>query len=150
MPTDARPLPRQIRISEFCGGARTLDQSVPVTSMPRLARMLADAGGEVEVRLGGRRDARGAGWIEGRAGGALCLRCERCMEAFEWPLALDLSIRIVAGEEEEARIIAEADTWMAQDDALPLAEAVEDEIILALPLVARCAGAACGHAPQTF
>lgn len=150
MPTDARPLPKRVPVSGFCGSTRPLDQSVPVNSLPRLSALLAEPAGTVAVRLGGRRDTRGACWVQGRIEGVLCLQCEHCMDVFDWPLALDLEIRVVAGEQEEARMIAEADTWMAQDDALSMAELVEDEIILALPLVARCTDATCGDAPRTF
>src|SRR3546814_6525071 len=55
-----------------------------------------------------------------------------------WPLQIDIDLRLVETEEEEQAVLHEADPYLVQDDRLPLREIVEDEILLALPMLPRC------------
>src|SRR3546814_8193390 len=49
-----------------------------------------------------------------------------------------IDLRLVETEEEEQAVLHEADPYLVQDDRLPLREIVEDEILLALPMLPRC------------
>jgi uncharacterized protein len=150
MPSDVRALPRRTRISAFCGRSQSLELKLAVAGMSRLVDLIAGSEGELKLKLAGRMDAQDGAWISGEVSGALSLLCERCAQAFDWPLQLALDVRVVAGEEEEARVIGSIDTWLAESDEISLADAVEDEVILALPLVAHCDRPDCSGDVKTF
>lgn len=66
------------------------------------------------------------------------LECQRCLQPINEALKVDRQLRFVAGEDEAARLDEDSD-----DDVLALAprmdlfDLIEDELILALPLVPR-------------
>lgn len=69
---------------------------------------------------------------------AVTMRCQRCLQPMVVPLRVDTRFRFAATEEAAARLDAEID-----DDVLvitrdlDLRELLEDELLLALPLVPR-------------
>lgn len=75
-------------------------------------------------------------WLALRAEASVWLTCQRCLQPMAWPLSLDRRLRFVRTEAEAEALDAELD-----EDVLSLArsinlrELVEDELLLALPLV---------------
>lgn len=65
--------------------------------------------------------------------------CQRCLQPMALPLAIDRTIRFVPGEDDAARLDEELDDEdvLALPRGLDLMELVEDELILALPIVPR-------------
>lgn len=106
--------------------------------LPRLEAALAQPGATLEVDLQG-ASPRGQSQLKGHVRGRLPLQCRRCDATFEWPLDLELDLRLVANEEEERRLLQDADPYWVQDDQLPLHELIEDEVLLGLPMLPRCA-----------
>ncbi|NKF22482.1 YceD family protein [Solimonas marina] len=82
--------------------------------------------------------SHGRQMLSGTIDGELTLRCQRCEGPMPWTLHVDVDLRLVETEEEEAAALHEADPYLVQDDSLPLQEVVEDEILLALPMLPRC------------
>jgi uncharacterized protein len=92
------------------------------------------ASGESRPQRGGEPQA----WLhlEGRA--QLALVCQRCLQPVDALLHAHRSFRFVEGEARAAEIDAESDEdVLALTRALDLIELVEDELLLALPLVPR-------------
>jgi uncharacterized protein len=72
------------------------------------------------------------------AGTVLNLVCQRCLQPMAVPLELDSKLRFVADEAQaEALDEHSEEDVLALTAALDLHELVEDELILALPLVPR-------------
>ena len=66
------------------------------------------------------------------------LTCQRCLQPFQVPLAFERRLRFVRGEAEAEALDAESeDDVLALSRWLDLRELVEDELLLALPLVPR-------------
>jgi uncharacterized protein len=115
----------------FCG-------DLPVAALPRLREALADDAQMLTVDL--LADAR-SGWprLHGTLDGTLQLQCLRCDRVYAWPLHAGLDLRLVASEMDEGGDNLEsADPYWARDDRLPLRELVEEEVLLALPMLPRC------------
>ena len=74
---------------------------------------------------------------------SLQLECQRCLKAMELPIALDFSLMIDASDE----LVSDAsvDTLYSNDGAIDIIEVVEDELILAIPLVAMHNDTACNE-----
>lgn len=66
------------------------------------------------------------------------LTCQRCLQPFQVPIEFERRLRFVRGEAEAEALDAESEhDVLALSRSLDLRELVEDEVLLALPLVPR-------------
>jgi uncharacterized protein len=98
--------------------------------------------GEVDWRAEGRRVPVPGGepelWLHLTAQVPVWLTCQRCLRPFELPIEIDRPLRFVRGEAEAEALDAELDEdVLALPRALDVRELIEDELLLALPLVPR-------------
>lgn len=143
--------PRHLDVEAFAERAAVLDGSLALEALARLldqVRLDALPDGEPPVRWqahGERRTRRGGeaqSWLHLQVQASLAMTCQRCLQAMPVPLALDCSYRFVADEAAAAE--ADIDT---EEDLLPttrsfdLASLIEDELLMALPIVPRHEGA---------
>lgn len=143
-------LPRTVDVVRFCGGRGRAEATLMAEQLPRLSAALADSGWSITVRLSGESPGTAIYRIAGSAEGELPVTCRRCLSVVQWPLALRFSVVVVQGDEEEARWIADSDTWRGENDRLPLAERVEDELLLAVPDLPECSDGACEARAQAL
>lgn len=142
--------PLALELNAFCRAAVTLQGAWPLAGMTRLAATLAgiahDAPPVTWSAAGERRPVAGGDdeiWLHLRADAAVTLQCQRCLQTFDEPLRVDRRLRFVRGEDEAARLDELSDDdVLALPVRLNLHELVEDELILALPLVPRHASCA--------
>lgn len=97
---------------------------------------------EVAWRAQGRRVPVTGGepelWLHVVAQVPVWLTCQRCLRPFELPIEIDRQLRFVRDEAEAEALDAELDDdVLALPRALDLRELIEDELLLALPLVPR-------------
>jgi uncharacterized protein len=138
--------PARLDVAAFAAGRGVVDGSWPLRSLGRLAEStlpLAD-GGEDPVRWraeGTLAPLLGAGLqpaLRIVAYAAVGLACQRCLQRMVVPLQVDRRVFFVAGEDAAASLDAESDDdVLALEPALNLKSLVEDELLLALPLVPR-------------
>lgn len=77
-------------------------------------------------------------WLHLHAEAHLSLVCQRCLQAVAAPLELDRSFRFVADEKQAAAIDADIEEdVLVLSRNFDLVELIEDELLLALPLVPR-------------
>jgi uncharacterized protein len=77
-------------------------------------------------------------WLHLEASTQVWRECQRCLQPVASPLALRRSLRFVRGEDEAARLDAECeDDVLALERSFDLQALIEDELLLALPLVPR-------------
>ncbi len=71
------------------------------------------------------------------------LECQRCLKPIQTPMELDFRLMIDASDE----IVRQSslDTLYSDDGCIDIAEVVEDELILAVPLVAMHEDTACNE-----
>ncbi len=81
--------------------------------------------------------------IVGQLQTSLELQCQRCLQALDMPMQLDFRLMIDANDE----LVRDSslDTLYSDDGFIDLYEVVEDELILAVPLVALHEDAACNE-----
>ena len=149
-------LPKTVDPYRLAGTGAALRGGLPLVDMGRLRARLASADGMVDVSLTFGVDADNTRYIQGRYDVTLQLVCQRCMEAMTFPIAQTVKLGLVSGDAERVdRLPARYEPLIIEDDSLDLAEMVEDEILLALPIVPMhepdvCAvslEALCGEAP---
>lgn len=124
-----------------------LSGHVDVSKLPRVADLLADSSpaSEVSYRISGSVDDSGRAVLDVALHGAVPLVCQRCLKAFEWPIEQTTRLLLAADEQSLARLDdedAEHEVMLAAEPLDPV-ELVEDELVLTLPFVPRCAEATC-------
>ncbi len=123
---------------------RELHGQMPVQAFERLGHWLHSQEGQLDVSLRFGRSAAGRRTLRAEIEGDLEVICERCLSPFG--LHLDLSVELIMVESE-----AEAKTLPEEAEPLVLSETrsmhttdmIEDDLILALPVVPRCERADC-------
>lgn len=139
--------PLRLDIAAFAEAGAELSGAWPLAALERLAAgVSADAppaaGDEVSWSARGlchRRAGAAPEWrLELRARAVLRLDCQRCLQPVETVVEFDRPLRFVAGEEEASALDADSDEdVLVLSRSLDLRELVEDELLLALPLVPR-------------
>ncbi len=123
----------------FAAEGRSLSGTVAVAQLTRLADALADHDGTVSFAIAGRLDAERRPQLRVTAQGMLNLRCQRCLGAIAWSLQLDSALQPVRSGQpipEEELEDDEVDA-IEMDGELAVLGLIEDEILLALPIVPR-------------
>ncbi|MDP3293290.1 MAG: DUF177 domain-containing protein [Nevskia sp.] len=140
--TAQRILPLHAKVSSALTREASYAGSLPVSRLERLKQALADLHDtlqtDLQVELQLRRDKTRAPKLEGRVRGELTMTCQRCLKPFQFVLDAAIDLRLVFNEEEENRVLKDAEPYLVEDDQLPFHVIVEEEVLLALPFSARC------------
>lgn len=114
--------------------------------MPRLTAVLASDAGEARVELQAGQDLSRRVVISGRIDAELELQCQRCLGPVKIRVQAEPHLAWVKSDEALAALPEEYDPLLSADGHVELKELVEDELLLALPLVPRHEDdAACGE-----
>jgi uncharacterized protein len=139
-------LPERVAPYQLAAAGGTLQAAIEIAQMRRLKGLVYEPNGKpsgrLDVELNFSRGESGGYLLSGHVTGTLTLQCQRCMQAMQWPLDLILKLRLLPSEAMLERMPPEEDALVAGDEDFKPRELVEDEIILALPLVPRHEGEA--------
>lgn len=130
------------RISDafaFARDGRVLEGTFAVADLGRLHDLLAEIDGEVTFRLQGYKGDSGESMLHLEVSGTIPLACQRCLEAVPCDLDVDSLLELVPEGTELSQDELEDDTrdFLPVAKELDVAEFVEDEILLALPVAPR-------------
>ncbi|GBE09831.1 hypothetical protein BMS3Bbin12_00827 [bacterium BMS3Bbin12] len=138
------------RLPEHLDPLRRVEQGavlrgwVALRRMERLARSLCDVQGRVDVELHFDRDAQRIPFVRGRVQARLTMICQRCLEPMEMRIERDLLLALVHSEAEAGRLPAKYEPLLVTPAPMDVAGIVEDELLLALPIVPlHAAGEPC-------
>lgn len=137
--------PRKLDIAALCSAGGELSGDVSLRALGRLAGSVLDsepagspvhwqAQGELHPVTGGEPEI----WLRLTAQVCINMRCQRCLGTVAVPLDLDRSIRFVRDASEAEALDAELeDDVLELERHMDLLQLLEDELLLALPLVPR-------------
>ncbi|WP_426689305.1 YceD family protein [Rhodanobacter ginsengiterrae] len=115
---------------------RSFEGTLPVATMPRLCEALADTEGLLHFELDFGRDELGISYVDVRATASLNLLCQRTLEPFALPVTVDTRLGLIRLERDEAGLPPDCEPLLvAEDGRLNPRDVIEDELLLALPLV---------------
>lgn len=115
---------------------RSFEGSLPVAALKRLCSALASSEGTVGYRLDFGCDTLGTDYVEVRAQAPLTLICQRTLEPFALPVTVDNRLGLIRKEQDEAGLPPGCEPLLvAEDGRLKPADVIEDELLLALPLI---------------
>lgn len=137
-------VPEQVDYRRMAVLRQTLVGTVPVASMRRLAAAAqrvtsADARLRLEFAEDDQRRVRVAGQVVA----SVVLQCQRCSTSFEHVLDAVIAGVIVADDAAAANVPHADEPILAAADTLAVHVLAEDELLLALPMVAHCSNADC-------
>jgi uncharacterized protein len=115
---------------------RTFEGVLPLSSMPRLRDSLADTEGDVRVEFEFDQDMLRVPYIELRIEAQLPLECQRSLQRFLHPVRIVQRLGLIRDEADEAALPEGYEALLVDGDGLLRpAELVEDELILAVPVI---------------
>ena len=137
-------LPAHLDVKAFADGARTISGHDALSKFERLMQETQGLGAENIIDWGARGElrvdeARGEQvWLHLTVDACLPLTCQRCLGPADIVVAVNQSFRFCDSEESAAAEDAQAEEdVLVLGPALSLAELIEDEVLMALPLVPR-------------
>lgn len=129
-------LPDVVDAWRMVNSRRIFEGRLPLAAMPRLGDYLLDREGEADFRIEFGRDEFGIAFVEVRAEAALPLTCQRTLERFEYRVDVAQRMGLIRDERDEAGLPPGYEPVLLPDDGrLHPAELIEDELILAVPVV---------------
>lgn len=146
-------LPRRVDPRRLASARGVVEGEVPLADLDRLTEHLlteeTPGTGSARLRLSFAEDDQRRIVMTGRLQASLRLQCQRCLNPVEWPVDTALRLIAVADDEAAAQVPRGFDPVVVGSDGLDPAALVEDELILALPVVARCDDEACRQRFET-
>ncbi len=130
-------LPESVDVWRMVSARRSFQGSLPVARMQRLCETLADVCGAASFTLDFGRDSLQVSYVDVRAEVSLTMLCQRTLEPFILPLTVSTRLGLMRQESDEAGLPPDYEPLLVPADGrLNPADVVEDELLLALPLVA--------------
>lgn len=129
-----RQIPVKLKAHEAVANRQKLEAMLPVTALPRLSAAIAGPAEALKVIVQFDPHPKTVGRVSGSIHGQLPLICQRSLEVFLWPLETRFEWVMVRDEDEEDRLLADVDPVMLEEEQLLLRDAIEDEVLLALPI----------------
>jgi len=128
---------------KFAADGGRLSGKLALSSLPRLCDVLTAREGWLDCELSGERrvdaDGRMRSLLRLLVTGRLGLRCQRCLADVRFDCAIDSRLLLVPEGEAWPEDEMDSDEYDAlpADKALSLRDLVEEEVLLALPIVPR-------------
>lgn len=121
---------------------KSFEGSFTLARFDRLGESLADNSGEAYYRMNFSLDASGSPRVAGDVKSAVKLVCQRCLDTLEYPIERAWDLILIEDPAEERMWSEEEDLYLVTGE-MRLSDLIEDELILALPLVPRHADESC-------
>lgn len=129
-------LPSSIDPWRLAQDGSQLTGRVPLAGMTRLRGLVHELSGEAEAALCFGRDEQSRFRVTGRVAARVVLLCQRCLQPYTCELQAQPLLALLADESQVETLPQHYDPLIVGSVLSP-ATLVEDELILALPLVAR-------------
>jgi uncharacterized protein len=133
----SHPLPRHAELRKLAAAGGQLQGSVELCALERLRGVLMRADDGVDVDLHGGIDDEGYRFVAGRIKASLIMQCQRCLDEVCHEVDASVNLALVWREEEIPSLPSRFEGLVVGIAATDLHELVEEELLLALPLVVR-------------
>lgn len=134
-------LPATVDPFRLCAEGARLAGRYSAKSLQRLAALCADESGDVDIDLHFGKNDQGLCAMHGRIAARVSVACQRCLRAMPLELKVEPALLFVRAAE-ESRLPDEVDRVVV-DQPISLKEFVEEELVLAMPMVPTHAAAEC-------
>ena len=128
-------LPTHIDPRKLALQGNRLEGSVNGVDLPRLASAVTAVCSPLEALVQFELDQSRAKIARGSAQVTVETVCQRCLDPMWVELQAEFAVQVIWSEEHINRVAANYEPWLVLDKMANLYELLEDEILLALPLV---------------
>mgnify|MGYP002628194122 FL=1 len=112
-----------------------LEGEVKAESLSRLASSVSSISGSFEASVQFELDESRAKIARGSASVTVQAICQRCLDPVTVDLKADFAVQVIWSEDHLNRVAKNYEPWLVEDRMANFSELLEDEILLALPLV---------------
>jgi uncharacterized protein len=128
------PWSQPLDVDRLSRGEAEIEFDVPLAELPRLKSRIAGLGGSVRgtARFG---QQSGFAVAEISLAGTARLQCQRCMQAMELGIESTTNLALILAEADAAEVPDELEPVLAREGRISTGELVEEELLLALPIV---------------
>lgn len=130
-------LPDSVDAIRHASQSIRLHGTMPLSRFERLRSSLLSDEGDVEVELSFDQDSEHRPYVMGSIRGALTVQCQRCEKPLTIAIDAPVHVGLVRNDEDARRLSEHLEPFLLTDRMVSLTELVEDELILALPIVPR-------------
>lgn len=142
-------LPEDVDPWRMVQARREFRGTLPVAGLTRLRDSLAEPVGDVHYAITFGSDDFGTDHVHIELEATLTLTCQRLLKPFEWPMSVVQDLGLIRDEAGESALPEGFEPLLVEDGHLNLKDVIEDELILALPVVALSPGAPIESLPLT-
>jgi uncharacterized protein len=128
------PWSRPLDIDRLADGEADIDFAVPLAELSRLRSQLASVEGMVRGRV---HFTREAGFVvaDMNMSGTATLACQRCLGAMTEPVNSSVRVALLTTGSDVSRVPEHLEPVLASGGHVTVGELVEEELLLALPIV---------------
>lgn len=127
-------LPRFVDPRKFAQQGLSLNGTIVLSELARLAELSLDDAAEVEVALDFGVDEQRHRLVTGTASCVLSLMCQRCLEPVDVSIDAVLNLAVVWDEERAGQLPKSLDPLILGEGQADIYTVVEDELLLNLPI----------------
>jgi uncharacterized protein len=128
-------LPDRVDVARQVQARRSYEGTLTLASMRRLRDSLAATDGEVRYSAEFGKDQFGVAYLELHVSAGLPLVCQRTLDVYVQDVSIDQRLGLIGEESEEAALPPGYEPLFVPDGQVGIADVIEDELILALPVV---------------
>jgi uncharacterized protein len=127
-------IPRLIEPRKFAQQGLSVTGDLPSAELRRLSDAvmgLSDVQADLQFEVAQSKHRR----VYGRVSAQATLECQRCLEPVELTLDAQVNLAIVWSEDDAKQLPDDLEPWVVTQEQADLYEILEEELLLALPLV---------------
>ena len=127
---------RRAPVDTLVGTETAVDFAIPLADLPRVSHELTSKDGEASGHVRFSRQ-------QGHAVADLVVSaqpevvCQRCMQPMRWPVNVNSRVALVSDYDAADRVPGEMEVFLVEGDSVSVRDLVDEEVMLALPHVAR-------------
>lgn len=130
-----RIIPKQLRTKAWEGRTETMSLSLNLAELPRLSELLVASDNQAEVSFQLYKDALGWSVLEGRIEASVEMLCQRCFNPMGLPLTCSFKLALIEEDAAARNLPKYYEPLIAENGLINTRDVIEDEILLALPIV---------------
>jgi uncharacterized protein len=140
-------LPTQIDPRKLALQGITLEGEFSAKDLPRLSASVEAVNSALSATLQFFNDESRQPLAKGEAAMSVDVICQRCLDPVSIEIKAAIALQVVWSEDHIANVSPDYEPWIVVDKIADLAVAIEDELLLALPIVSyhdpdKCTGSA--------
>ena len=126
-------LPVEVNPYRLVEQGRVFDGVCDIASLTRIADLLSDKEGTLDVHLSFYKNESGLPALKGKVIGNLSLICQRCLDVMSLAIETSIDVVFVSNDEKAQRLQGGYETYLVEDSRILLNDLIEDEVMLSIP-----------------